>query len=61
MTTDNRVKRESEGLERIVVGKYTITHNQDGDYWIAHESGEGMQVFKLNFENLIDEYYKSEF
>jgi len=49
------------GLERIVVGKCTITHLDDGDYWIRHASGEGMQTPKAKFERLIDEYYKSEF
>lgn len=44
--------------EGLIVGKYTITHDRDGDYWIEHESGEGMQVFKVNFETLIDEFYK---
>lgn len=42
------------------VGDYTITTFGD-DYWIAHKSGEGMQVFRGNFERLIDEYYRSEF
>ena len=53
--------RLSVKFERISVGEYTITHDKNGDYWIGHKSGEGMQVFKLNFENMIDEYYKSEF
>lgn len=47
--------------EQISVGEYTITHDSDGDYWIEHKSGEGMQVFKVNFEKLISDYYKSEF
>jgi hypothetical protein len=49
------------GLERIEVGEYTITHDPCGDYWIGHKSGEGMQVYKHNFERMIDDYYKSEF
>lgn len=46
--------------ESLVVGEYIITRYNE-DYWIENESGEGMQVFKYNFEKLIDEYFKSEF
>ena len=49
-------------LQMLTVGEYTIYPlNYDGDFWIRHESGEGMQVFKHNFEKLISDYYKSEF
>lgn len=48
-------------VERLEVGKYTITKYQDEDFWIKHESGEGMQVFKRVFEKLIDDFYKNEF
>ncbi len=47
--------------ELLHVGEYLITRLDSGDYWIEHESGEGMQVFRLNFEKLIADYYKSEF
>lgn len=48
--------------QELNVGEYRITpFGENGDFWIAHESGEGMQVFKINFERLIDEFYKSEF
>ena len=53
--------KSSEILERIIVGQYTITKYKNGDFWISHESGEGMQVFRINFEKLIDEFYKAEF
>lgn len=45
----------------IVVGDYTISRYGDEDYWIERSSGEGMQVFKLNLEKLIADYYASEF
>jgi hypothetical protein len=48
--------------QELYVGPYRITpFGKDGDFWIEHESGEGMQVFKINFERLIDELYKTEF
>jgi len=47
--------------EVLTVGEYTITRYNDNDYWIEHETGEGMQVFAHNFEKLIDEFYKEEF
>lgn len=59
--SDGKIVGSIDGLELITVGGYRITHNRDGDYWIGHDSGECMQVFKLNFEKLIDDYYKSEF
>src|SRR3990170_2841436 len=53
-------RTDGTGLERITVGDYTITHDLNGDYWIGHKSGEGMQVFRLNFEKLISVYYNAE-
>ena len=48
--------------QQLHVGPYLITpFGDDGDFWIEHESGEGMQVFKVNFERMIDEFYKTEF
>jgi len=48
--------------QELYVGEYRITlFGDNGDFWIEHESGEGMQVFKVNFERLIDEFYKAEF
>ena len=43
------------------VGEYRITRYGFGDYWIENASGEGMQVFALAFERLIDDFFKSEF
>ncbi len=65
MTNQNKTAELSgvglnDELERLDVGKYIITRYYE-DYWIENESGEGMQVFKHNFEKLIDDYYKSEF
>jgi hypothetical protein len=50
-----------ERYEVLTVGKYTITHYYDDDYWIEEDDGEGMQVFAHNFEKLIDDFYKEEF
>jgi len=48
--------------EQITVGQYTIFSYRNGDFWISeNESGEGMQIFKHNFEKLIDEFYRTEF
>lgn len=47
--------------QELYVGPYRITQFGEDDFWIEHESGEGMQVFKVNFERLIDEFYKAEF
>ena len=44
----------------IQVGEYWISRRGE-DYWIEHESGEGMQVFRVNFEKLISDFYKQEF
>lgn len=42
------------------VGEYTVSAYGD-DFWIENSAGEGMQVFKLNFERLVGAYFKSEF
>jgi hypothetical protein len=42
---------EFEGLS---VGDYWISRMESGDYWIGKENGEGMQVFREDFERLID-------
>ncbi len=48
--------------ELLIVGEYEIRRFNGGeDYWIEHESGEGMQVFCKNFEKIIEDYFKSEF
>ena len=48
--------------EFLIVGEYEIRRfNNTDDYWIEKEDGEGMQVFKKNFEKPIDDYFKSEF
>ena len=44
----------------IQVGEYWISRRGE-EYWIEHESGEGMQVFRVNFEKLISDFYKQEF
>ena len=45
----------------LVVGDFTIRPYGAGDYWIERAGGEGMQVFAINFERLIRDYFESEF
>jgi hypothetical protein len=49
---------EFEGLS---VGDYWISRMESGDYWIGKENGEGMQVFREDFERLIDSVYRNGF
>jgi len=51
----------TRGSEALHVGEYTVRPFGDDDFWIENSSGEGMQVFRLNFERLIDAYFQSEF
>jgi len=50
----------SEKEQYLEVGEYTITRHDD-DYFIENNEGEGMQVFWLNFERLIDKFFREEF
>ena len=52
---------DQHGEQFLAVGDYTISSYGDEDYWIGHKSGEGMSVFKFNFEKLIADYYASGF
>lgn len=53
---------DGTAAHELYVGDYRITpFGEEGDFWIGHKGGEGMQVFKVNFERLIDEFYKNEF
>ena len=47
---------------KLCVGDYKLSlFNEEGDVWIEHASGEGIQVFRRDFEELIDFYYKNNF
>ena len=49
---------ENLKTDKLHVGKYLITpFGSYGDFWIEHESGEGIQVRKIAFEKLISEFY----
>ncbi len=48
-------------LERLHVGAYTITKQDNGDYWIELESGEGMSTSSEVFADLIHTFYVQEF
>ena len=47
--------------EILTVKEYVITRLPDGSYWIKHESGDGMQVPKEKFEELINRCVPSNF
>jgi hypothetical protein len=49
---------EFEGLS---VGDYWISRTDLGDYWIGKSNGEGMQVFREDFERMIDSMYRQGF
>ena len=59
----NRVASD-DVLERLTVGEYTITPYgpfcRKGSFWIAHDSGEGMEVRGEKVRDLIHEFYKRE-
>ena len=63
-SSDNRRNRRSKMntvLEKLIVGEYTITRSDSGNYWITHSSGEGMETPKAKFEDLIRVFYSAEF
>jgi len=43
------------------IGKYTISHYHDGDFWLANEIGEGTQISKKDLEDLIDKFFNKYF
>lgn len=47
----------------LEIGPYEISKSTglNGDYWIQHESGEGMQVADKLVIAMIDEFYKKNF
>ena len=45
----------------IHVGEYTISKMENGNYWIAHSDGEGMEARKEIFEDLIHTFYSIKF
>ena len=54
------VEESVHGYWSIHVGQYEI-RQREHDYWIAHESGEGMGVSKDKFEALITQFYADNF
>ncbi|MGL4639608.1 MAG: hypothetical protein ACRCVX_07780 [Shewanella sp.] len=45
----------------IQIGRYSLERSADGSYWIAHESGEGMQTTERKLEKLIGYFFYSEY
>lgn len=56
----NRVASD-DGLEFISVGEYKIFLLPNGNYWISHLSGDGMETRKELFEDFIHTFYVQEF
>lgn len=45
----------------IKVGKFYLSEHRNGEIWLEHESGEGMNVSADQLLNLIDEYWVANF
>ena len=43
------------------IGDYYLWHATDGQFWIEHESGEGMHVSRKTMEKLIRDFYLENF
>jgi hypothetical protein len=44
--------------EALAVGNYALTRYDADSYWLAHESGEGMQVRQDRLQRLINELWQ---
>ena len=45
----------------LKLGDYYLMDATDGNFWIEHESGEGMHVSRKALEKLIADFYKENF
>lgn len=45
----------------LQIGDYYIARWSNGDFWVEHESGEGMQVKRRQMEKLISDFYRENF
>ena len=57
----DKIVGSNDGSERLVVGNYTITRLDNGNYWVGHQSGEGMETRGELFEDFIHTFYVQEF
>lgn len=46
---------------KITVGKFEIRELGDGSFFFEHETGEGTQVQRVEFEALITKFYRDMF
>ncbi len=46
---------------QIRIGDYIINYYDEDSLWLEHRSGEGMQVWHNDFNELIDKFYKENF
>ena len=44
--------------EPVQVGNFTLSRYDEASYWLAHASGEGMQVKQERLQRLIDELWQ---
>lgn len=47
--------------EKIIIGKYEVRKLKDGNYYIEHESGEGMGISSEHLEKFFDLFYQEMF
>lgn len=51
---------ETESVQ-IQVGKFAIRPFHEGSVWLENEDGEGMQIWELEFEKLLADYWQRNF
>lgn len=44
--------------QAITIGNFTLSRYDEASYWLAHASGEGMQVKQDRLQRLIDELWQ---
>jgi len=45
----------------IQIGEITITQFEDGQIWLRHPDGEGMEVNKTDFLEVVKDFYNDNF
>ena len=50
-------------VDKVVIGDFiiSVSNFRSGDFWIARRDGEGMQVDKNKFEQIIADFYRENF
>ena len=55
------IRRLLDVVPIFSVGKFTISVLNDDSYWIAHDSGEGMQTSEAALAECIAKFYEENF